>query len=201
MGAILMIYGYARVSSKSQAATGNGLEEQIASLQAAGCEKIYKEQYTGTTTERPKFMELLDKLQQGDTLTVTKLDRFARTASEGSQLIRDLLNRHIKVHVLNMGIIDDTPVGRVISNVLLAFAQFERDMIVERTQAGKAIARTKDGYREGRPPIDAAKKDHAVHLILDEHMSYEEVAKITGISKSTLVRSVRVKRRCVSTSG
>lgn len=190
-----MIYGYARVSSKSQATTGNGLEEQIASLQAAGCEKIYKEQYTGTTTERPKFMELLDKLQQGDTLTVTKLDRFARTASEGSQLIRDLLNRHIKVHVLNMGIIDDTPVGRVISNVLLAFAQFERDMIVERTQAGKAIARTKDGYREGRPPIDAAKKDHAVHLILDEHMSYEEVVKITGISKSTLVRAIRAKRQ------
>lgn len=187
-----MIYGYARVSSKSQAVNGNGLEEQIKALTLAGCEKIFQEQYTGTTTKRPQFQELLANLKEGDILTVTKLDRFARTASDGSKLIADLLNKHVKVNVLNMGMIDDTPIGRVISNVLLAFAQFERDMIVERTQAGKAIARTKAGYREGRPPIDKKKKAYAVRLILDEHISYRKVAKITGLSKTTLVREVQI---------
>lgn len=191
-----MIYGYARVSSKSQAINGNGLEQQINALAIAGCEKIYKEQYTGTTTERPQFNKLLADLKEGDVLTVTKLDRFARTAADGSRLISELLNKHVNVHVLNIGMIDDTPIGRVISNVLLAFAQFERDMIVERTQAGKAIARTKAGYREGRPPIPVQKKAAAVHLILDEHISYREVAKITGISKTTLVRTVQnIKKR------
>ena len=163
-----MIYGYARVSSKSQAINGNGLEEQINALTIAGCEKIYQEQYTGTTTERPQFNKLLADLKEGDVLTVTKLDRFARTAADGSRLIAELLNKHVKVHVLNMGMIDDTPIGRVISNVLLAFAQFERDMIVERTQAGKAIARSKDGFREGRPPIDKARKDAAVDMVIKE---------------------------------
>lgn len=190
-----MIYGYARVSSKSQVANGNGLEEQIRALKRAGCEKIYKEQYTGSTTKRPQFQELLINLKEGDVLTVTKLDRFARTASDGSKLITTLLNKRVKVNVLNMGMIDDTPIGRVISNVLLAFAQFERDMIVERTQAGKAIARTKAGYREGRPPIDAKKKAYAVHLILDEHISYRKAAKITGLSKTTLVRAVALVKK------
>lgn len=190
-----MVYGYARVSSKSQANNGNGLEEQINALTIAGCEKIYQEQYTGTTTKRPQFNKLLSVLKEGDILTVTKLDRFARTAAGGSKLIAELLNKHVKVHVLNMGMIDDTPIGRVISNVLLAFAQFERDMIVERTQAGKAIARTKAGYREGRPPIPIHKKAAAVHLILDEHISYRKVVKITGISKTTLVRAVKTIKK------
>ena len=186
-----MIYGYARVSSRGQATKGNSLEDQTAALKKAGCTEICEEQYTGTTTERPKFKELLEKLQADDVLTVTKLDRFARTASEGSKLINDLLQRHVKVNVLNMGIIDDTPIGKVISNVLLAFAQFERDMIVERTQAGKAVARTKAGFREGRPPIDPKRKAHAVRLILKEHMSYKDAAATTGISRATLERAVR----------
>lgn len=190
-----MMYGYARVSSKSQAINGNGLEEQITALTMAGCKVIYQEQYTGTTTERPKFQELLSNLKEGDILTVTKLDRFARTASDGSKLITELLDKHVKVNVLNMGIIDDTPIGRVISNVLLAFAQFERDMIVERTQAGKAIARTKAGYREGRPPIDSKRKAEAVRMILDKHMSYRKVAEITGLSKTTLVRAVQAVKK------
>ena len=134
-------------------------------------------------------------MKEGDILTVTKMDRFARTASDGSKLITELLDKHVKVNVLNMGIIDDTPIGRVISNVLLAFAQFERDMIVERTQAGKAIARTKAGYREGRPPIDSKKKAKAVRMILDKHMSYRRVAEITGLSKTTLVRAVQAVKK------
>ncbi len=188
-----MIYGYARVSTKSQRDKGNSLEDQQKKLREAGAQDIVIEQYTGTTTHRPKFDALVGKLQLGDTLKVTKLDRFARTAAEGSVLVKHLLDRGVSVHILNMGLIDDTPTGRLIVNILLSFAEFERDMIVERTQAGKEIARTKAGFREGRPPIDIARKRHAVALIMSGY-SYKETATATGLSKSTIIRAVRAKK-------
>ena len=90
-----------------------------------------------------------------------------------------------------MVLIDNTPIGKLITTILLAIAEFERDMIVERTQAGKEIARTKNGFRDGRPPIDQKKKDFAADLILNQHKSYNEVVELTGLSKSTLTRAVR----------
>jgi len=188
------IFGYARVSTHGQAVHGNSLSEQHEQLEQAGCEIIVEEQYTGKTMKRPKFDELMKTIRAGDTLTVTKLDRFARTAADGSTLIQQLLEKGVKVHVLNMGLIDNSPIGKVIVNVLLAFAQFERDMIVERTQAGKAIARTHDGFREGRPPIPEARKAAAVRMVLDQKMTYNEAAEAVGISKSTLTRAVRAEK-------
>ena len=84
---------------------------------------------------------MLQVLKEGDTLVVTKLDRFARTTADGINTIKRLFENGIKVHVLNIGLVEDTPTGRLILNVMLAFAEFERDMIVERTQEGKAIAK------------------------------------------------------------
>lgn len=190
-GVKVVRYGYARVSTKGQASQGNSIDEQVNALKKAGCEEIVSETYSGTSLDRPEFDKLINRLQQGDILTVTKLDRFARTAASGSMLIKDLLYKGVAVHILNMGIIDNSPIGRVIVNVLLAFAEFERDMIVERTQAGKAIARMKPGFTEGRPPIPQAQKELAVRLITEEHHSYNQVAQETGISKATLVRAVR----------
>ena len=134
-------YGYGRVSTKGQEQNGNSLEDQEAKLQEAGCDEIVLETYTGTSMERPKFTKLLNKLVAGDTLVVCKLDRFARTAREGLEVVEDLMARNIKVHILNMGLIEDTPMGRVILTVMLAFAQFERDSIVDRTSDGKARAK------------------------------------------------------------
>lgn len=188
-----MIYGYARVSTRGQRDKGNSLEDQQNKLHEAGAQNIVIEQYTGTTTHRPKFEELLQLLKAGDTLKVTKLDRFARTAADGSSLVKKLLDRGVSVHILNMGLIDDTATGRLIVNILLSFAEFERDMIIERTQAGKEIARTKDGFCEGRPPIDAARKKNAVDMIMHGH-SYKETAAATGLSKSTIIRAVRVRK-------
>lgn len=186
-----MKYGYARVSTKGQATNGNSLEDQVKALKEEGCETIAREQYTGTTTDRPQFSELVGKLQKGDTLVVTKLDRFARTAADGSKLVKSLLHRGVKVHILNMGLIDDTPTGRLIANILLSFAEFERDMIVERTQAGKAIARTKAGFHEGRPKkFSKEHVDNAVSLLLQGN-SYKKVAAMTGISTATLIRAMR----------
>ena len=188
-----MIYGYARVSTAGQAASGNSLADQQEQLMNAGCQEIIVEQYTGSTTHRPAFSQLLDKLQPDDTLVVTKLDRIARNAGEGINLINDLMKKGIKVHILNIGLLDNTPTGKLIANIMLAFAQFERDMIIERTQAGKAIAKQKADFVDGRPRIPASQTDHALEL-LEEGLSYKQVARKTGISISTLARRVREKR-------
>ena len=188
-----MIYGYARVSTAGQAASGNSLADQQEQLTKAGCQEIIVEQYTGSTTHRPDFSQLLDKLQPDDTLVVTKLDRIARNAGEGINLINDLMKKGIKVHILNIGLLDNTPTGKLIANIMLAFAQFERDMIIERTQAGKAIAKQKADFVDGRPRIPASQTDHALEL-LEEGLSYKQVARKTGISISTLARRVREKR-------
>lgn len=185
IGEIFTIYGYARVSSRKQL-HGNSLEDQTTTLTANGATTITTEQYTGKTTSRPKLQKLLDSLQPGDTLMVTKLDRLARNVSEGIDLIRALFKKDVKVHVLNIGLLENTSMGNFFITTLLAVAELERNMIIERTQAGKEIARTKAGFREGRPPIPKEKIQLAITL-LEKH-SYKEVEMMTGISKATLVR-------------
>jgi len=190
------IYGYARVSSRGQL-DGNSLEQQENQLRENGAEEIYIEQYTGTKTNRPKFTELLEKLNQGDTLMVTKIDRFARSATQGSELVKDLISKGIKVWILNIGIMDNTPASKLVKNIFFAFAEFERDMIVERTQEGKAIARTKEGFKEGRPKKYSKKQlDHALSMLTvnDGSYSYTEVEEITKISKSTLFRENKKRK-------
>lgn len=182
-----MIIGYARVSTRGQARDGNSLEYQEEQLRSAGAEKIYIDTYTGKVADRPELDKLKKKLQSGDTLVVTKLDRVARSVAAGSELIDELNNRGVKVNILNMGIIDDTPTGKLLRNVMLSFAEFERDLIVQRTQEGKEIAKRKPGYREGRPRKYSKKQlEHAMELLKDN--SYSQVAEMTGISVSTLTR-------------
>ena len=186
-----IVYGYARVSTRGQARDGNSLEYQEEQLRAAGAEKIYIDTYTGKVSDRPELDKLKKKLQSGDTLVVTKLDRVARSVAAGSELIDELNNRGVKVNILNMGIIDDTPTGKLIRNVMLSFAEFERDLIVQRTQEGKEIAKRKPGYREGRPRKYSKKQlEHAMELLND--YSYKQVSELTGISVSTLARTKRV---------
>ena len=184
-----MIYGYARVSTVKQSKCGNSLDEQRELLTAAGAQEIVTDSYTGTKMERPAFTALLERLQEGDKLIVTKLDRFARTAVEGGAIVKQLHERGVTIHILNMGIADNTPMGRLMVTMLLAFAEFERDMIVERTQAGKAIARDKGIQVDGRPKkFTRAQVEHAMQL-LNEGNSYTKVAEMTGISKATLARA------------
>lgn len=136
-----MVYGYARVSTLAQMVDGNSLEEQVRELEKYPCDQIITEAYTGKTMDRPKFSALVRSLKAGDTLVVCKLDRFARTTIEGVQTVRELFERGIKVHILNIGLIENTLTGNLILTVFLAFAEYERGMIVERTQTGKAIAK------------------------------------------------------------
>ena len=188
-----MIYGYARVSTATQGRDGNSLEDQVAALEKYGCQKIVTETFTGKTMERPKFTQLLSSLEEGDTLVVCKLDRFARTAVEGVQTVRALFERGIKVHILNMGLIENTLTGNLILTVMLAFAEYERGMIVERTQMGKAAARQNPNFRDGRPKKYSSAQIALALDLLNGGKTYREVENMTGISKSTLVRAKRDK--------
>lgn len=183
-----MIFGYARVSTKTQARDGNSLEGQVTALQEAGAEKIYTDTFTGTKMGRPEFEKLRLQLRCGDTLIVTKLDRLARSVSQASGLITELIDEGITINVLNLGILSNDSVNTLLRNILLSFAQFERDMILQRTQEGKAVARATDpAFHEGRPrKWDDEQLDHAMALL--ENHSYSQVVKLTGISKSSLIR-------------
>ncbi len=184
------IIGYARVSTKGQV-EGNSLEEQSNKiLERYNNAKIVEESYSGAK-DRPIFSKVIEELEDGDTLVVTKLDRFCRTTKEGLEYIDTLMSKGVRIHILNMGLIEDTPMGRLIVTNLLAFAEFERAMIIERTQSGKAIAKAKEGFKEGRPKAyNKEQLNHALSMLTINggNKSYKEVERLLGISKSTLIR-------------
>lgn len=185
-----MVYGYARVSTQGQAKDGNSLDVQRKVLIENGAEIVYEDTFTGTKEHRPELDKLLSVITKGDKLIVTKLDRIARSTTQGIELVNSLLDMGVTVHILNMGIMDTTPTGKLIRTIMLAFAEFERDMIVERTQEGKAIAKQRADYVEGRPQKYSKQQiAHALEL-LNNH-SYKQVEQLTGISKSTLIRAKR----------
>ena len=196
-----MIFGYARVSTIGQARDGNGLEAQEKILKEAGAMVIYKDSFTGKSMDRPHFDEMnrilteraekrvLGEISENDILIVTKLDRIARTAVEGSSYIDKLLDQGISVNVLNIGLLNNSASGRLIRHVMLAFAEFERDLIIQRTREGKEIARLKEGYREGRPKKYTEEQLNQAMQLLQKGSTYKEVATLTGISVSTLTRA------------
>lgn len=181
-----MIYGYARVSSPGQALDGTSLQTQVAELRAAGAESIYTDVYTGTKLHRPELDLLLSEIQSGDTLVVAKLDRVARSAKAGLELFEMLAERGVSVNVLNMGVFDNTPSGKLMRTIMLAFAEFERDMIVSRTAEGRAASKAAkgDAYREGRKA--AVVPDFQRHVAeVERGMPLSEKLAELGISRST----------------
>ena len=178
-----MKIGYARVSTLQQE-----LESQLQLLENEKCDEIYSEKFTGIKTDRPVFNQVINKLQTGDSLVVTKLDRLARNTEEGIKVIRELFAKDVKVHVLNVGLLENTTMGKFFLQTLLAVAEMERNLIMERTQEGRAIARQREDYREGRPKKFGKKQiEHALSLL--ENHSYKQVEALTGISKSTMIRA------------
>lgn len=182
-------YGYARVST-----AGQDLETQIETLIKQGCKEtnIYSEKYTGTKTKQRKELQaLLDNLKPGDELIVTKLDRLGRKTADIIRLIDELLGKGIVVNVLNMGRLDSSPAGKLMTTVVLAFAEFERDMIVQRTTEGKAYARkhNKD-FKEGRPRRKITDRYKRVYEYKQTH-TYKETELMSGLSRSTIQRIVK----------
>ncbi|MBS5798900.1 MAG: recombinase family protein [Clostridiales bacterium] len=190
-----MIYGYCRVSTRRQL-DGYSLQAQAEEIkQRYENADIVEEQYTGTSTDRPIFTELVEKLQIGDTLVVTKLDRLARNTVEGIQVVESLFIKGVAVHVLNVGLLENTTMGKFFLTTLLAVAEMERNTIIERTQAGKEVAKTKAGFKDGRPKkYTQAQLEIALDLIENRSKSYTEVERDMRISKSTLTRAMRERR-------
>ena len=180
-----MIYGYARVSSVGQAKDGNSLEAQTAALLERGCEEIYAEAYTGTTTDRPELAKILGKIKKGDTLMVTKLDRFSRSAAEGVSLIQELHEKGIVIEILNMGRADNTPMGKLMVTMLLAFAEFEHDQIIERFATGKAVAKAHGKKTDGRYKKCPADFKRYYALQQKGEVSVEKACEELGICKAT----------------
>lgn len=186
-----MKYGYIRVSSKSQE-QNTSLKSQRDAVLTAGAEIVVEEVYSGgTVKDRPKFSELIQKLKAGDELIVVKLDRFARTVSEGTTLAKDLYDRGVTLNILNMGKIENSTIGTLLLNVMLAFSQYEKDMINERCREGRMIARQNPDYREGRPKKFSREQINLGLSLLDDGKTYKQVEAMTGISKSTLIRAKR----------
>ena len=185
-GIVLMLYGYARVST-----LGQSLDNQIETLIDKGVLKdnIFYDKYTGSKVDRPGFNELLNKLESGDSLTVTKLDRLARNTREALNVINELQDKGIVINILNLGIIDNSSIGKFTTTVLLAVAEMERDMIVNRTREGKSYAKEHNPkYREGRRTrLTSKNKDKypAINLYRQSHTA-EQTAKAFNISVRTV---------------
>lgn len=181
----MTVYGYARVSTQ-----GQDLKDQVEQLIKDGVEpaNVFQEKFTGTTTKRPEFEALCNKLKGGDELVVAKLDRLGRKTSDVISFLDKCSSEYITVNVLNMGRLDSTPGGRLMRNVISAFAEYERDMIVSRTQEGKAYAKQHNPhYREGRPKRRITDHYRRVYEYSLTH-SIRETALTTGVSESTVKR-------------
>ena len=181
-----MIYGYPRVSTKGQAKDGNSLEAQEKQLRENGATIIFPESYTGTKRSRPKLDELMGVLKEGDTLMVTKLDRIARSTRDGLDSIDELLARGVSIHILNMGKFDTSPAGKLMRTIFFAFAEFERDMIVERTSEGKAICRENNpDWREGRKEREIPDFEKFLEKQKRGEISVAKCCEALNISRST----------------
>lgn len=190
--------GYARVSTKKQL-ENNSLDMQERELLEEGCMKVYKEQFSAKTTDRPVFQEVLSILEPGDCLVVSKLDRFSRTTIEGMELMQDLLSKNIAVKILNFGGVEGgfNSKNKLFFQIMMAFAEYERDMIVERCQSGKEWAKQDPKFKDGRPKkFTNEQLDLAISMLscMGGDKSYKEVERLMGISKSTLINEVKKRR-------
>ncbi|WP_416434877.1 recombinase family protein [Priestia megaterium] len=190
-----MKYGYARVSS-----VGQNLTAQIRQLKEAGCEGVFKEKVSGRKKEdREQFNILLEKVEKGDTIVVTKLDRFARSTKDALSTIEYLNNKGVSLVVLNMGgdkVDTATAIGKLMITVLSGIAEFEADMIKERQLEGIKEAK-KRGVYKGRPAKYTEKHrglQHAIELFHNRDtnkLTVKEIEEITKISRATLYRAVK----------
>lgn len=187
-------YGYARVSSAQQ-----DLTSQLQQLEAFGCDKIYEEKASAKNINRGEFQMLLGKVEAGDVICVTKLDRFARSTRDALNVIEDLKQRGVGLIILNMGgqVLDTTtPNGRLLIIIMSGFAEFELDMNRERQREGILLGK-KRGVYKGRPKrfgVHHKGLQHALKLF-DERdvnkMAVSEIVEITKVGRSTLYNAIK----------
>lgn len=177
-----MIIGYARVSKVDQ-----NLQLQLDALTQAGCLKIFEEKISGKNRSRPELDEMLRMLRPGDRVVVWKLDRIGRSMKHLIELIEFFNANDIEFVSLQENIDTSTPTGRMLFHIMAALAQFEREMIQERTQAGLEAARAR-GRKGGRPRVDSEAVQRAIKLYESKEYTGKEIEEMTGVSRSTLYK-------------
>lgn len=180
-----MIVGYARVSTQDQS-----LDLQNDALRIAGCEEIFSEKITGKQRERPELQNCLRMLRKGDVLVVWKLDRLARSLKDLVELITELEAKQVGFRSITEAIDTTTAGGKLVFHIFGALAEFEHNLIRERTLAGLAAARArgrKGGRKLSMSPADIQK---AAAMLLDPRITKTEVAKYFGVSRVTLNKSL-----------
>ncbi|MHB1183572.1 MAG: recombinase family protein [Desulfobulbia bacterium] len=176
-----MLIGYARVSTDDQ-----HLNLQHDALQKAGCDKVYSDQLSGATTDRPGLATVFEVLRPGDTLVIWRLDRLGRSLKHLISLVEQLDKREVGLKSLQENIDTTTSGGRLVFHLFGALAEFERTLIRERTQAGVNAARAR-GRQGGRPKLlESNKRELAIRLHRERQHSIAEICTMMGISKSTL---------------
>ncbi len=182
-----MNIGYARVSTADQ-----NLDLQNDALKGAGCETIYTDKMSGAKTDRPGMEEILGFIRKGDTLVVWKLDRLGRSLKHLIQVMNQLEERGIYFKSVQERLDTSTPGGKLIFHVFGALAEFERDIIRERTLAGLASARAR-GRVGGRPrKLSKKQVEMAKNLMKDVSIPIAEICSTLGVSKATLYRYIKV---------
>jgi DNA invertase Pin-like site-specific DNA recombinase len=181
--------GYARVSTRDQ-----NLDLQLSALKKAGCKKIYQETISGAKAERPVLIDLLNNLRKGDVLVIWKLDRLGRSLKNLIEIVSQLMGKKIGLQSLNDPVDTTTSHGRFIFNLFASLAEFERDIIRDRTQAGLSAARAR-GHQGGRP-AGLSKQGESVAcaaetLYLERKLSVRQIAHQLGIAKTTLYAYLR----------
>ena len=180
-----MIVGYARVSTQDQS-----LELQLDALRVAGCEQVFSEKITGKSRERPELTTCLKMLRKEDVLVVWKLDRLARSLKDLVELINELESRQIGFRSVTEAIDTTTAGGRLVFHIFGALAEFEHNLIRERTIAGLAAARAR-GRKGGRKPsMSSADTRKAAAMLKDDKITKKEVAEHFGVSRLTLNKSL-----------
>lgn len=185
-----MKIGYARVSTKDQ-----NLDLQIDALKKAGCDHtyIYKEQISGGTKERPELQKMMNQLRQGDVVVVWKLDRLGRSLTDLVHLVNEIQGKGAGLLSLNDNIDTTTPTGKLNFHIFAAIAEFERDIIRERTKAGLESARAR-GRKGGRPrglSKEAQIKAAAAFALYHQQKPIAEICKTLEISKKTFYRYIK----------
>jgi DNA invertase Pin-like site-specific DNA recombinase len=180
-----MLVGYARVSTTDQ-----NLDLQRDALQAAGCERLFTDTASGAKAERPGLSDALKECRSGDTLVVWKLDRLGRSLPHLVETVRDLVSRGVGFKSLQESIDTTTSGGKLIFHIFASLAEFERDIIRERTLAGLSAARAR-GRKGGRPrSVDQKKVKAALSLKNDKDHTIKEICQILGISRNTYYKYV-----------
>lgn len=181
--------GYARVSTQDQ-----NLERQIDALNAYGIDRLYQEKMTGTRQHRPELDAMLSRLEEGDTVVVESLSRLGRSTKDLLTLIDLFESKKVKLVSLKENIDTSTSTGRLLITVLSALSQFERDVIVERTNEGLAAARAR-GRKGGRPKVADTKIRQALKLYDTKQYSLKEIESLTGVKASTLYRRLKDEKK------